>query len=247
MHPRLQIQVPDALSYLKTYDDAPEKPIVDLVLATKRPYLIMDILTNINRQTVRFSKVILIPHGYTQEQLDQLESGITNADEVVVVTVPDETKLGGRYNVAVQSHSTAPLIIVMDDDDLYYPNYAKGMLGCYLHTNRPVVSKVDYMQKDIATNKINFGNRYAPLPTEYKGAGGALLYTRQLYNQVGGFNDTVDFGHESFFFNKVRRLGYRLGISDPFNFIYRRGYPDHTWQAGVQIPVNLVFENELIL
>ena len=247
MHPRLKLQVKEAQVFLQTYDNQETPPSVDLIIASKRPYLVEDIINNINRQTVRFNKLIFIPQGYSEEQVEQFRSTVTNTDKLHIYTLDDSIYVGGRYNDAVRNHSESSIIMHMDDDDLYYPNYAKSMIGCHLHTKRELVSKSDYLQQDITNQHIDFAHTYKPRPNTHIGLGCTLLYTRNLFDSLKGFNDTFPMGYEGYLFYKAAKHGFLLGQCDSFNFLYRRGYGDHTWVANITVKQNTVFENELIL
>lgn len=248
MHPRLKIQLAEARLFLQTYDQQETPPNVDLIVASKRPYLLDDIINNINRQTVKFANIIFIPQGYTDDLVDKFRTSITNFHgKLTIYSLPDEINVGGRYNDAVRNHSESSIIMHMDDDDLYYPNYAKSMIGCHLYTKREIVSKADYLQQDITNQNINFARKHKPRPNTHIGSGCTLLYTRNLYDSLEGFNADLPMGYDGYLFSKAAQYGFALGHCDSFNFLYRRGYDDHTWKADITVSQNTVFENELIL
>lgn len=247
MHPRLCMYLKKAQAYIKSYDDQTISPRVDLIIASKRPQMIDNLLSNINAQTAQFERFIFIPQGFTQDEIDKVMNGVTLNVIKTVLTVDDSFTVGARYNEAVQKHSVAPIIMHMDDDDIYLPNYAKGMIGCHLKTGKSLVSKPSYAVLDVTTGNISFNSVDVPRDNAIIGSGCSLLYTRDLYNNIGGFSETLACGYDADLFKRAYFAKYPLGHSDPFNMIYRRGFDDHTWVADIKVAKNVLFKDELVL
>lgn len=207
-------------------------PEFDLIVATMRPSLKERLVNNINQQTVKMNVISIVVQNYSEEDIQYLKDAITNCNELFI-TSEDKGAIfgGGRYNIAM-TKCKSDIIANFDDDDIYHPEYMRSMLYWQLQSQDGMASKVNIIARDKRTGlmgwlltKLRFGDNHV-------GAGCCMIFTRKVYDRVGGFLN-VRQGYDAVFQREVMKLGYLNKSADPFNFIYTRGRPEgNTWQPG---------------
>lgn len=241
MNIKLQRSLRNATLNLK-YLHPRELPPIHIVCVTKRTNLIPQVIEKINAQTMKIDKVFFITQDFTEEQQEQLRTGITNS-EVVLEEIPssDPIKLSTRHNKAIAKIESG-IILIMDDDDLYMPNYVKGQVNMMLRTGAEIVVKGDPIVT--LADKTRTGWLYPYNTSNAKvliGAGGSLCFTKEAYNKIPFVE--VDEGYDSIFQSNAYMAKMRILSSDPFNFAMVRGLDDHTWEdrkdkAGFGLRIN---------
>lgn len=215
------------------YKHPTELPEVSLTMCTRRGYLVQDIVDKINAQTIPFKYVSIVAHDYTDEQLDVLTKGIKNG-ELKLTVLNDTTSLGERHNIAVRAidGDDSHIVLVMDDDDLYFPNYAKQMVNTLLIFGAELASITDPIL--VTENKLRCGWLYPYLLEKPKsvGAGGTLTFTLGLWRKIP-FADVAT-GYDSKFQVTCTMLWKKTASAPPFNFAVTRGMPDHVWVPNAQ-------------
>ncbi len=222
----LDVKRADALAMINLHTQE-EQPVVDIIMCSMRPELIGRIADNINCQKANIGKVIIVPQNYTPAQLMLLETKIKNKQELIILNLNNDISLGTKHQLA-HNETTADYVSVMDDDDIYFPNYLKGQLNCLLNVGKPaIVSIANPIGRNEVTNDIGFllaDIRYKGI---FVGAGGSMVYHREI-GELVGFKD-VKSGYDNTFQTEAYNSGYKLINSLPFNFIVTRGRNDHTW------------------
>lgn len=207
-----------------------ELPKVDIIMLSVRPSLIGRIVNNINGQKVKPGKVVIILQGYNEQQAKVLKTSVKNCEELILIHNDDiDVKLGERNNIAL-SHTTADYIAIMDDDDVYYPNYLTSQLSCLKAHGKPaIISKINPIARDESTRKIGFIRTSFLEGDNRVGAGGSFVFHREVIESVNGFED-IQVGYDSKLMQAAYKKGYVLLPGDPFNFIVTRGRPEgNTW------------------
>lgn len=221
---------PDATNMLNKYT-LDQLPNVDIIMLTVRPSLIGRIVSNINGQKLKPSKVIIIMQGYNEQQAKTLQVSIKNCEEVILIHNNDTTvKLGTRNNTAFNL-TTSPYVAIMDDDDVYYPNYLHSQLSYLKDHGKPtIISKINPIGRDESNGKIGFLRKNLVGGNNQVGAGGSFVIHREVLELVGGFEE-VQVGYDSKLMHAAYKAGYTLIPADPFNFIVTRGRSEgNTWK-----------------
>lgn len=207
-----------------------ELPKVDIIMLSVRPSLIGRIASNINGQKVKLGKVIIIMQGYNAQQAKVLKWSVKNCEELILIHNDDSSvKLGERNNIAL-SYTTADYIGIMDDDDIYYPNYMVSQLAYLKEHGKPaIVSKINPIARNESERTIGFIRTKFLEGPNHVGAGGSFVFHREVIESVNGFVD-IQVGYDSKLMHAAYRKGYVLLASDPFNFIVTRGRLEgNTW------------------
>lgn len=219
-----------------------ELPKVDVIMLTVRPGLIGRIASNINGQKVKLGKVVVIMQGYNVQQAKVMKASIKNCEELILIHNDDASvKLGERNNIAL-SYTTADYIAIMDDDDIYYPNYLVSQLAYLVDHGKPtIVSKINPIARDESKWVIGFIRTKFLEGPGHIGAGGSFVFHRKVIEDVGGFVD-VQVGYDSKLMQAAYKLGYELLAGDPFNFIVTRGRREgNTWT--IKTPTAIYLNN----
>ena len=250
MHNLLKLTLARAKEIIEKYDVS-ELPTVDVVMLSCRPTLINRIADNINNQVVKINKIIIVTDGYGTAEETLLRKRLTNFNSLEIFRGEEVAEtLGGRNNFAV-AQTTAEYIAIMDDDDIYMPNYLKSMLGYLKDTGieASVVSKNNPVARDESTGNVGFIHVPYRSDKSYIGAGGSFVFHRKVFDLIGGFEE-CRIGYDSIFLHAAKRLGVNIIVADPFNFIVTRGRPEgNTWNARLRsgIKANNIDVNDLLL
>lgn len=240
---------PDAIEMLNKFT-LDEIPKVDIIMLSVRPSLIGRIVSNINGQTVKIGKIVIILQGYNSQQADVLRNSIRNCDELILIHMDDkEILLGKRNNIAL-SHTVNEYIAIMDDDDVYYPNYLHSQLAYLKDHGKPtIVSKINPIARDESNNSIGFIRSMPVEGNNHVGAGGSFVWHREVTEKTNGFVE-IQVGYDSHLMHAAYKLGYTMLPGDPFNFIVTRGRPEgNTWAMNKNngIALNNIHLNEIKL
>lgn len=204
-----------------------EMPEVDIIIATKRPELKEQYVQNINQQTVNVGKVVVSPEGYSPEDIQYLHEHIRFPVTVVELTEP-KPSLGERHNQMTLA-TTADYVAIMDDDDIYLPDYLHGQLAYLAKTSTKLAAKANVVCKHLGMNKIGFLLPTFVFVDNSRGMGGSIVFHKDVYIAAGGFRDMVS-GYDAAFLRDAYFHGYSFGSGDPFNYIVVRGVVGgHTW------------------
>lgn len=228
MNVKLQRYLRAAQQNLRYTYPAP-MPKVSIICTTKRSDRIEALIDTIKSQTQKIDIVSFITQDYTEEQQQQLRFGITNGAVVFIEEIPstDPITLGQRHNRAMEPIDSG-IILVMDDDDIYFPNYVKGQVNFLLRTGASLVFKGDACVTNADQTRTGWILPFKVSAEPQVGAGGTMCFTKELYDELP-FADVAS-GYDSMFMQQARLLMKNVRSSDPFNFAVLRGLDDHTWK-----------------
>lgn len=227
-NPLLDQQRSSAINNLNKFK-LEQLPDVDIIMASKRPSLIGRIVENINNQVVNVNKVCIVTQGYTPQQIQTLKTSIKNARKLIITEDNDPSHFAGYRNNINMQNTQSDYIAIMDDDDIYFPNYLLGQLSYLYQTDYAMVLKGNPIARDESVNKIGFIKPGFSIGDNLPGPGGTYLFKRSTYDQYGPFKNTRT-GYDNTFIRTVARNGEKLSSSDSFNFILTRGRPEgNTW------------------
>lgn len=226
-----------------------ELPSIDIIMATKRPRLIGRIVENINKQVVNINTVCIVTQNYTEQQVKTLKVSIKNAKNVVIIEDNDPTHFAGYRNNLNMQNTVSDYIAIMDDDDIYFPNYLLGQISYILNTDYSMVLKANPIARDESVNHIGFIKPGFGSGDNVPGPGGTYLFKREVYDKCGPFRNSRT-GYDRAFNQWVVAADYLVHGSDPFNFILTRGGPEgNTWNniGPTQLHLNNVSFKEIVV
>jgi len=208
---------------LDTYGAIP-RPSVSVVMATRRPEMVEHALAQVARQRgVADVQLVLAPHGF--------EPGFeADPPGVTVVPVPADTVFGDVLNAAVAA-ADGELVLKMDDDDWYSPDFVADLLRARAYSGADLVGAPDdlyYLEDRDLTLRLGHPGEV------YKGfvAGGTMLIGRDVLAEVGGFA-SVPRHVDKALTSAVREAGGVVYRTHGLGYVLRRTASGHTWDADL--------------
>lgn len=214
-------------------DIKPEAPLASIVVTSNRPYFIDRIVDNVTNQSYPNIEVIVIAQKYTAEQLDNLKQKLSKSNKlknVIVVQNDSDDTLGKRLNQGIKL-SKGEYVAKFDDDDFYFPNYLQDMLIPFKFGDYGIIGKKEifiFLESQNKTFVRYKGQRH--LETDFL-TGATLVFARDALKKLS-FGD-LNRGEDSNILEQAKKLGIKMYVTDPFNFVVFRSkeLSNHTWQV----------------
>lgn len=206
------------------------QPSVSVVLATRRPEMLDHALEQVARQRgVDALELVLAPHGFDAEAAqarDVLGAGIA----LQLVSAASDTLFGDVLNQAAQA-AGGDVVLKMDDDDWYSPDFVADLLRARAYSGAELVGAPDdlyYLEdRDLTLRLGHQGEVYRPFV-----AGGTTLLDRTLLREVGGFR-SVRRHVDAQLIAAVRDAGGAVYRIHGLGYVMRRAASGHTWDADL--------------
>lgn len=214
------------------------KPLVSVIVATKRSNFLDRIVQNISRQkNVRMEVIFAFTDAWAEEKKNEIEKRIcaaTNVERCQVLTFPSTMKLGSKLDQAIQ-RSTGEYIAKFDDDDFYFENYLADQIMCFDFANCDIVGKWSFPVWLEESDKLILRHPGHEHAHTHLVAGPTLVIRRSWYDTIR-FSDRTQ-GEDTDFLRRSHAAGGRIYSSDHFNFIQFRAQDTshHTWGAGTDL------------
>jgi len=212
---------------------------VTVVTASKRPWMIHNILANFDRQTYPHKDHIIVLHGdFEADTVADLQKTIAAHPHTQLLCQPKQVTLGGCLNAAV-GLSRADYIAKFDDDDHYGPHFLEDAAQQIWLTDADIYTQplnqvyLEHVQKlvyqpEALRKAMRFVTR--DVYSGFFGSGGTLILKRHV-GQTIGFSDDRRGGLDTdFFFRAVhaRHTAY-VGAAFNYTFVRRADKGSHTW------------------
>jgi Glycosyl transferase family 2 len=208
------------------------QPSLSVVMATRRPELLEHAIGQVARQRgVEELELVLAPHGFEPDagRVRQLAGDLP----VQVVPQPPDVFFGDVLNAAAGA-AGGDVVLKMDDDDWYAPDFAADLLQARAYSGAELVGMPDdvyYLEPLDLTVRLGAASEV------YRGfvAGGTMLVERGLLHEVGGFR-RVRRHVDAQLIHAVRVAGGEIYRSHGLGYMLRRTDSGHTWQADLDDP-----------
>jgi hypothetical protein len=203
---------------------------VSVLLATRRPELLERALRQVARQRGAEVELVLAAHGF-EPDADVLrrftdESGVSTQ----VVEGPSSYTFGRLLNAAAE-RATGDVLLKMDDDDWYGPDFVSDLLLARGYSGADVVGcPPEFMFVEplwVTVRRRDATEQYRPVV-----AGGTMMVSREAFGAVGGFRDTRKYVDANLF-RALRAAGGTVYRSHGLNYLLRRRSGGHTWEPGL--------------
>ncbi|MBS44356.1 MAG: hypothetical protein CMH83_14560 [Nocardioides sp.] len=213
-------------------------PTVSVVLATRRPELLDHALAQVARQVLPAGapglELVLAPHGYDVEAA-RVRAAVGPSVTVQVVPSSEQTVFGTVLDRA-SSAASGDLVLKMDDDDWYAPEFVADLLRARACSGAALVGtppEWHYLAgPDLTVRRGHTSEHHASFV-----AGGTMLVERDLLREVGGWWP-VPRSVDAALLADVRAAGATVYRTHGYGYLLRRetgGSADaahaHTWRA----------------
>jgi hypothetical protein len=207
----------------------PGQPSVSILLATRRPDMVDHALSQVARQRgVQRLELVLALHGFDIDPT-RVQEAVGDASLRVVPHFPDAV-FGDVLNAAAAA-ADGDLVLKMDDDDWYSPDFVADLLRASAYSGADLVGVPDdlyYLEDRDLT--LSLGHR----GEVFRGfvAGGSMLLDRATLQRAGGFRP-VPRHVDAALIEDVRAAGGTVYRTHGFGYVMRRATSGHTWDADL--------------
>ena len=204
------------------------QPTISVVLATRRPHQLRFALRQFTRQRGVVAELVLVAHGFVPDEATVRE--LVGDRPHTVVCAPAETLFGEALNLGVAAAS-GDLVMKMDDDDWYSPDFLLDLLVARKHSAAELVgttSEYVYLEQvDRTLRRSDESERNARFV-----AGGTMLLSRADLREVGGFRAARRFVDASLL-QSLLAAGGAVYRAQGLGYVLRRTGSGHTWEPGL--------------
>ncbi len=205
------------------------EPSVSVVLATKRPEMLDHALAQIARQRgVDSLEVVVAPHGFELEAVRLPEASAVCS--VTVLPQPESAVFGDVLAAAVEAAS-GDVVLKMDDDDWYSPDFIADLLLARRYSGAELVgcaAEYHYLtEQDLTIKRGHPAECYARFV-----AGGTMMIDRALLRAVGSFR-SVPRWVDAQLLAAVLAAGGAVYRTHGLGYVLRRNPTGHTWEADL--------------
>jgi hypothetical protein len=205
---------------------------VSVVLATRRPAMIPFALRQVARQRGCELELVLVTHGFEAppRELERFSEATGGAVAVVAISAPAELPFGDVLNRGARA-SSGDVLLKMDDDDWYGPDFVCDLLLARRYSGADIVGcppEFTYLEALRLTTR-------ARARTEHYGrqvAGGTMLIGREAFAAVGGFRSSVKYVDMTLH-HAIRDAGGVVYRGHGLGYVLRRTAQGHTWDPGL--------------
>lgn len=206
-----------------------DQPSVTVVLATRRPDMVEHALSQVARQRgVRELELVLATHGFGIDPTRLPES--VGPASVRLLPQDADAVFGDVLNAAADVAS-GDLVLKMDDDDWYSPDFVADLLRARAYSAADLVGVPDdlyYLEdRDLTLSLGHQGEVFRGFV-----AGGSMLLAKETLLSVGGFRSVprhVDAG----LIEDLRAAGGTVYRTHAYGYVMRRATAGHTWDADL--------------
>ena len=213
-------------------------PTVSVVISSQRPSRIPTAMRAIRAQTYPHLETVVAMHG--AEMPDMAELHAQDLDETLsVFQVGADVRFGEALARAVR-RSSGDLIVKVDDDDLYGPEFIWDLVLAYLYSSADLVGKTtEYLYFEEIEQTAH--RRFTTEAYQQQAAGGAMMLSRSTFDAMGGWRPTRNSVDRSVLVGLVEAggIGYR---THGLGYAYVRHGEGHTWAQDEASLVAQAFE-----
>ncbi len=206
------------------------RPSVSIVMATRRPEMLEHAVGQVAHQIgVSELELVLAPHGF-EPDVGRVRALLGPAASLQVAPQPASMIFGDVLNAAV-AVAGGDLILKMDDDDWYAPEFVADELRARVYSGADLVGTPDELyylaEPDVTVQRRHPGEMY----TQFV-AGGTLLLARSLLRELGGF-ESVPSGVDRRLLDALDLAAASMYRTHGLGYLLRRNATGHTYETDI--------------
>jgi len=200
--------------------------VFSVIIPTKnRPAMLIEAIKSVQDQTFTDWEIIIVDDGSTQET----KEAVTPLLSSKIRYIRNEQSLGpgGSRNAGIRSaHPDSTLISLLDDDDIYFPDFLKKTYECLYHSTDDIgFSWTGIENLYVETNTCDrffwdppFRNKEEAfngfLQKRLIGTGYGITFKRNVFDKVGYFDESLRAVEDTDFFLRVLKSFFYIKIPD---------------------------------
>ncbi len=200
-------------------------PKVSVILSSKRPERAVNVLRAMGSQTYPHVEVVVGVHGGPVPKSGAFADASKQVGALVAGN-PAETLFGEVLADSVR-RSSGDLLVKVDDDDFYGPEFIWDLVLAYLYSSADVVGKTtEYLYYEGVNQTVH--RRFGIENYHTQVAGGAMMLSRAALDSIGGWRPTPNSTDRSVLWGIMNSggIGYR---TQSLGYVYVRHNESHTW------------------
>lgn len=206
------------------------QPTVSVLLVTRRPEMLGFALRQVARQRGAPLELIVATHGF-----DASPAVLDVFEEQSLMPIQtfraDSSLVFGHVLNSAASRASGDVLLKMDDDDWYGPDFVADLLLARTYSGADIVGcapEFTFVEPLwVTTRRPDPSEVYRPFV-----AGGTMLMDRGVFRSLGGFRQTVKYVDATMLASVVESGG-RVYRSHGLGYVLRRGGQGHTWDPGL--------------
>jgi hypothetical protein len=206
-------------------------PALSVIMCTRRPDMIAFAFEQLKSQRGVDFEVVLGLHGDWPDVASVTQRAESELAGCSVVHIPAKVRFGEALN-RIAAIASGPVLLKMDDDDWYGPDFLSDLLLARNYSGSDIVGCA---AEFVFLEELNITVRRA-WRTEVFGhtvSGGALMIDRATFQAVDGFRSLETPGPEDALIqDDVRDAGGSSYRSQGLSYVLRRRPSGHTWQES---------------
>lgn len=233
-------------------------PLVAVITRTKnRTFMLERAIRSVETQTYDNYVHVIFNDGGEEGPVDALAAKYKNARRVVVHN-KDSIGITKALNKAIKAVDSK-YVTILDDDDTWPADRLEKTIPYLERTGeRVVVVKMDVIEEEIRGNKVRIISQKLH-PESGEGeislfkqcnknylSNGAVTYARAIYNELGGYDETLPVG-EDWDFGIRLLLKYDVAFlreENPLHFYHQR--PNQSGEAGNSVHAGVSHQEKMI-
>jgi hypothetical protein len=203
---------------------------VSVLLTTRRPEMLPFALHQVARQRGVDLEVVLATHGHDADRALVNAAAERSGFHIESFSVAEEVPFGAVLNESAR-RATGDVLLKMDDDDWYGPDFVSDLLMARRYSGGDVVGtppEFSFVEPlSVTVRRKDATEVYTSVV-----AGGTLMIAPDTLAAVGGFRNTrrhVD----AQLLSAVRLAGGTIYRTHGHGYVLRRGASGHTWDPGL--------------
>jgi hypothetical protein len=205
-------------------------PHVSVLVVTRRPDMLGFALRQVARQRDAALEVVVAAHGFDPDPMALASFRDASSANLTALTADSSTLFGDVLNQAA-ARASGDVLLKMDDDDWYGPDFvsdlvlARGYSGAEVVGCAPEFTFLETLW--LTTRRPDPSEVFKPFV-----AGGTMLIERAAFRSLGGFRETRKYVDANLL-SGVMDAGGRVYRTHGLGYVLRRGGAGHTWDPGL--------------
>ena len=208
-----------------------------------RPGDLDNALSQLSRQTYPNAEAVIALHTTEIEEAD-IRSRWSSPRPLRVLLCDHLGNLS-QVLMAALAASDGDIVLEIDADDIYMPNYATDMVATMAYFGADVLGKLGHFRYYEASDGLYLHNPNSISCRAYRPGSGPTIGARRDVANTIGFDERYVCGMDNDFYRRAIAGGYKVFHGDPFNHVVirRTDTSIHTWRRNdiPSIPMDSIY------